>query len=306
MAKRKEKGLLHRADSRQRRRLFLIAYAAGAAALLIILAGWFLFAPPPEEPVKLEIYKLLLQFSLITAGGGALLALVGDARERGGRRQDRAAAIQSLDRELDRAYRELKRTKRRFRAHLAKADGPELEAVAPGAPAALRIPREIFEKGMDDLLKAQLELETICEHIRQRDDILDADRLKRMRRPLRYATRYYHDVHEDFETGRVRADGKGDYIVPPASNVADYLRSRRTPPEGRPEALARALERLELDKDFDQRSAALVEILRLSPLEAAEPEPGAKRGRLRFADVAAACFDLLSAELADARQALLS
>ena len=70
-----------------------------------------------------ETYKLLLQFFLITAGGGAFLAIVGNAQNEARQRQERATSIQALDRELDRAYRALKKTKRKLRAHAARAGG---------------------------------------------------------------------------------------------------------------------------------------------------------------------------------------
>ena len=117
------------------------------------------------------------------------------------------------------------------------------EASASGNIEPYRIPRDAFEKGMDELLQAQLELETICDHIGQRNDILAPKRLERMQAPLHYASRYYHDVHEDFEKGRFRLVQDGHYDLSAAPNLADYLRSSRHRPE-RGNAFSEALNKL--------------------------------------------------------------
>ena len=162
---------------------------------------------------------------------------------------------------------------------------------------------------MDDLLDAQLELETICDHVGQRDDILQPARLKRMKGPLRYASRYYHDVHEDFEKGRVRLDG-GFYALGGAFNLNDYLRSSREKPD-RPAAVAYQLKLLRSNLlPLSQRAQALEELIEASPIDPTAcpvTEDGLRQGdKIRYADAAGACFELLSMELAQVRAKLLS
>jgi hypothetical protein len=319
--KRKERPLLQVADRKLRRNLLLIAIAFGGLALTLIVAR-----NQAEAMVGIEVYKLLLQFFLITAGGGGVLAIISNARDESSRRQERAASIREMHRELDTAYRALKKTKRRLRAHCGSSS---TESRPPdgdvGGPAAHRIPRAVFERAMDDLLEAQLALETICDHIGQRNDILYPDRLLRMKEPLHYAARYFHDVHEDFEKGRVRLEA-GHYVLRDAANLNDYLRSSREEPAGRPALVKKKLGELKKPKPtarrdaleasadtpearadaLEARTGALTKIIAASPKDRVDGKTGTKPSIVRYADVAAACFDLLSDELTEARDKLLS
>lgn len=301
MGQGEELPLLHAGDLRARRRLFGLAIFFGLCALSLILVESCTGAV--SRATDGETYKLLLQFFLITAGGGAFLAIVGNAQNEARQRQERATSIQALDRELDRAYRALKKTKRRLRAHDAQLAGVEAPASRDVGP--YKIPRDAFEKGMDDLLQAQLELETICDHIGHRNDILAPKRLKRMEAPLRYASGYYHDVHEDFEKGRVRLDDENNYDLSSAPNLANYLRSSHRPPE-RGEAFRTALNKLKTAETLEERAKGVEELLAASPTKTGTEESRPERHKIHYADAAAACFDLLAAELADVRRNLLS
>ncbi|MEA3016083.1 MAG: hypothetical protein QOI38_805 [Sphingomonadales bacterium] len=302
MGSRKERPLLQAADLKFRRRLAWIG--AGIVAVLPLLIapgilGWVSSSGP-----QFEIYKLVLQFILITVGGGVFLALVGHFRDVAVQKQGRAAAIQELNRELDTAYRALKKVKRRLCAHRQEAPDPAEAGTAGADAAASGIPRAVFEKAMDDLLEAQIRLETICDHIGQRNDILRGHRLERMQGPLRYASRYYHDVYEDFEKGRAVLEGDR-YLLAHAFNLTDYLRSSRDPPAPRPGAVDDRLGTLKDERlSCQARSAALEELVAASPRDASAGDGGS--GKLRYADVAGACFGLLSAELAEVRASLLS
>lgn len=297
MAGNKRQPLLYAADRRLRLNLLSIAAALAAAALLLILAE------ARYEAVSTiagpDIYKLLVQFFLITAGGGVLLAIVGNARDETSRRHARAASVQSLQRELDSAYRALKKTKRTLRAHRLHAR--EAQAADLGRDVARqRVARPAFEAAMADLLEAQLQLESICDHIGQRNDVLNPARLDRMTAPLRYFSRFYHDVHEDFEKGPVRLEDDY-YVLDEAANLIDFLRSSHVAPRQRPDEIEALLERLEKAPELRERAEALGTILQASP-----EQPGDDRGVVRYVDVASACYDLLCDELDQVRIKLLS
>jgi hypothetical protein len=273
------------------------------AGVLLGLAGVLLalvfFADVRPIGTKLELYKLLVQFFLITGGGGALLVVIGNFRDEAIRRQGRAAAIYDLDRELDRAHRALKKAKRTLRAHRAHG----CEAEVPGQSIATAqeecpIPSVAFEQAMEELLEAQLQLEGICDHIADRNDVLNRARLERMKAPLRYVSRYYHDVYQDYEQGRTTLRG-GCYSLRGAPNLLDYLRRKQ---DGDPERTADLEDLLAvlIDKErgFEARGAALAVI--------EETRRGGDGRKPRYGDVAGACFELLSDELAKARSNLLS
>lgn len=293
MAGDRQQPLLYAADRRLRRNLLSIAAALAAAALLLIVAESGFGAV--SAVAGTETYRLLTQFFLITAGGGVLLAIVGNARDETSRRQARGASVQSLQWELDGAYRALKKTKRTLRAQRLHSGGTQ-----GIGDACQRIARPAFEAAMADLLEAQLQLETICDHIGQRNDILNPVRLERMTAPLRYLARFYHDVHEDFEKGPIRLEGEY-YVLDDAANLIDFLRSSRDPPRVRPSEIEALLERLKTAPKLRDRAAALVAIIQVSPKQ----EPG-ERGRVRYVDVANACYHWLSEELDQVRIKLLS
>lgn len=307
-----KRALLHDADRRLRRNLALIALILGFPTLLVFRA--FFDGTVPDTGPRLEAWKLLLQLLLVTTGGGVILAIVGNARDEAARRQGRAAAIQSLDRELDAAYRALKRAKRKLRAHGAhlrrSSEPPQHAAADAGAdaepPPPPRIPKAEFEQGMDELLKAQIELETICGHIGERDDIIEPRRLARMEGPLRYAARYYHDVYEDFERRKVSLVGS-EYDLSGADNLNDFLSQSRTAPQPIAVFVRRAARRISADgRPLRRRLLAFRVFVRRTYGRHGSGAVAGDEGKQRYAAVAAACFDLLSAELADARARLLS
>jgi hypothetical protein len=286
-----ERPLLHESERKLRRTLVAVGAGLIVVAAILVLVGFMGLVSSGDA--NWEIYKLLLQFFLITGGGGVLLALVGNVRDEAIRRQARAAAVYELGRELDRAYRALKKTKRNLRAYRNHAETPG------------KIPRAAFEKAMQDLLEAQLELEVICDNIGNRDDVLYRWRLDRMKVPLRYASRYYHDVHEDFERARVVLQD-GFYDIAAAPNLSDFLRSSREVSGPRPGCFDEALDTL-----ADGATSMIARYKALKAIVAAKPKrnvpgPDGRYDTICYADVAGACLDLLSAELVEARTNILS
>jgi hypothetical protein len=286
---------------------------------------------PPNQGAELETFKIVLQTILVTGGGGILVLLLGNLRDEATRRQERASAIQSLDRNLDATYRSLKKIKRSLRAHRTAC--PHDTSVGPtSSPASsYRIARTIFHNAMRDLLDAQVELESVCEHIRQRTDLLEADRLDRMKLSLDYISRYYHDVHEDFEKHRLDREPKA-YILKPGSHILNWLRTREEEKPKRPVLVESLLDLVEgkggaresdrgiSENDMRSRTRALAGLIKASPLDkkCTKDPPGgnlqelsrtdwsslsreATKDKVRYPDVAGACFDLLSAELTRAR-----
>jgi len=149
-----------------------------------------------------DSYRILLQFLLITGAGGLLLALLALYRARLEKRAERVAAIQSLDRELDEAYRTLKGVKRKLRAFRIDHESGRLQ-----------FRKADFREAMKDLLEGQLKLEVIGQHISGRTDLFDSELLKRIGEKLHYAERYYANVYEAFENGEVTLKG-AIYTVP--------------------------------------------------------------------------------------------
>ncbi len=284
------RAILHSSD-RKLRKALLVAALVPVAFVIVAIYYWarlkIALGPDGRE--------LLMQFLVVTTGGGILLALITNAREEHARRQDWAAMIQALDRELDRAYRTLKKTRRRLRA-FAESDPPCSTPIPP-----FRLPAGVLEAEMADFLHAQLELEGICDHLGQRNDIISPTRIARMKPVLHYASRYYYDVHEDFERKRLVRSGKF-YDSTKAYNLNDYLASAKLGKSQMPSEMTTHLDQLSNDRlSLDARAAALEALLEVSPYEPTDPGMPVSKGRRRFGKVAGACFDLISDELYQAR-----
>lgn len=289
MGNSRHRPLLHASDRKLRNRLIGLA-----GALVVIIVLLILIAkqdPYIWKNLKFKSYEIFFQFLVIAAGGGVLVAIITNFRDEATRRQERAALIQVLQRELDGAFRSIKKIRRSLRANRVHSSFPNA------------ISRDVMDKAMSDFLDAQLEVETICEHIWQRDDILSPQHLKQMREPLRYASRYYHDVFEDFEKGRIKLVDD-HYELKDAPNILDYLKGRRDPPTLRPVDVDLALSQL---KDSSQlaasRTAALDALIEASPLDITTDGTG--HGKFRYLDVARACAELISHELTQVRNKLL-
>lgn len=248
------------------------------AAAALLAAGFALDKPlwngRITATVGVEPYKLLLQFLLITMIGGGVFAYVTARREDHARRESRIMALQALDRELGDAYRAVKRVKRKMRSRLVRRDGE-----------AARMPADTFISTMNELLEAQIDVEEVREHVSVRSDLLEAAVVERLSVALRYASRYLHDVFEDFERGRVVRD-REHYIIDQSSpNIQDLLLESRASKEVRKHLSHFCDDAL----SSEQRLAALRTIDRLRDT-GGEP-------RARYGEVAMECLRFSSADI---------
>lgn len=242
---------------------------------VIILAGAFAALLIVDQPVfcglisfylGTDVFKLLLQFLLITVIGGGVFAYFNARREEQLRADARIAGLQALDRELGEAHRAVKRVKRNMRAQLRReSDG------------SARIDQAAFEAALGDLLDAQIATEEVRESIAVRGDLLDQQAVQQLSSVLRYAARQLHDVFEDYERNRVQRDG-GDFILDAASpNLVDFFLTGELPDAVRAEQ-ARARDE---NASLSDRFAALgrIEIIREMSSES-----------LRYGRVTTECF----------------
>ena len=253
----------------------LVVVAAGLASLLALdlpvfklgISKWF----------GAEVYKLLLQFLLVTVIGGGIFAWVTARRDEQLKDEAKITQLQSLDRELGDAYRAVKRVKRNLRAKLRRKDdgSAEIESAA-------------FDAGMDELLDAQIMTEEVREHLAVRSDLLDSVTRGQMAAALRYASRYLHDVFEDHERGRLRRARGRVFLDCDAPALADFLLK-----DGSPADLKSVRDGLRSEGPLQPRFSAISEI------EAALEKSERPR---RYGAIMTECFRLcvlaLRAELA--------
>lgn len=187
--------------------LSIIGAALFAAAILLL--DTTVFCSRIQKFLGLEPFKIVLQFLLITVLGGCVFALVNARRdaevtrlsaskELDQRRDVRVANLQAIDEKLQDAHRQMKLAKRRLRSRLDRTN--------PSAPA---ISKDDFRECMDQILKGQIAIEEVQDLIEIRRDLIDESEMKRLGLALHYPARYFHDVFEVFERGRItRENGK--------------------------------------------------------------------------------------------------
>jgi len=250
-----------------------------------------------------EAKKILLQFLLVTGLGGVIALFLNSLKDREAGRvaaakqaeAERAAhvsALQAIDRELGSIYRSLKAVKRELRTRLLEADRDGKGRVA----APYVFPTEPFRKCMADLLAAQIKAEDLRDLIAARTDLFDAELfgeegLRRMRNRLNYAARFFHDVFEDVERGKVKFEGEVCRAGVDCCNIDSLLNGRAFPQL--PAAVHRAL--MEYLEAADDTSAEKRHEL-LDRIEEARSEDGEKR---RFRAIADDSFALAAAEIRD-------
>lgn len=247
-----------------------------------------------------EAIKLLLQFFLITGVGAVLVAALAFQRDKEALQEQRRKeaetrrlacikSLQDLDAQLGRSYRELKAVKRNLRALLIDA---ERDGKGRAGPPYI-FPTEGFRKCMAELMTAQIRLEDIRGLIEVQKDLLDEDTIRRVRDRLRYATRFFHDVHEDVERGKVAFEGDQCRVTDKAASIDSLLNSRSLPPDLPKEvrdAIKLYLQSVSSgEMSLDQQHRWLEEIERLR-----DERDGKHR---RFRAIADDCFALAAAEI---------
>jgi hypothetical protein len=222
----------------------------------------------------LEVFKLILQFLLITVIGGGVFAYFAARRDEQARAELKVAELQKLDRELGEAYRATKRIKRSMRSKLSR-DGRGTARIEAGA----------FVSAMDDILDAQIATEEVREDIAVRRDLLDEGGLDHLAFALRYAARYLHDVYEDYERGRVSGHGKEFLIDQASPNLRNFLLDEPVPDDLKAHARRARDDKSPLSTRF--RELETFETARMAS------EPGARR----HGAVAMECFRMSSAQI---------
>ena len=290
---------------------FLGGVTSAVAAVILIIVMYSYQAPATGidktfgqvYPFRGEALKLLLQFFLITATGGILLFLLGLLRDRRADREKSAkeqalkrdwqiSELQKIDAELNRIYRLLKIAKRRLRSQAlecgrdsdGKLKGPFVFAKAD------------FEHTMSDLLTAQINLECLRDDLRARTDLFEEERLELIRRRLRYAARFYHDVIEDFERGRVTREPERYVAGPQCENIFNFLSSQKLSPR-MPQAIRDCLADYSECIDIGDASTLAQHAL-MDEIEALRRRKDLAYG-YRFRAIADDCFALASAEIRD-------
>lgn len=220
----------------------LVILAAVMAALLTLDLPLFNLAV--SKWFGTEVYKLLLQFFLVTVIGGGIFAWITARRDEQLKAEAKIGQLQALDGELGDAYRAVKRVKRNLRARLRRKDDGSAE-LDVGA----------FEAGMDELLDAQIATEEVREHLAVRSDLIDRATRDQMAAALRYASRYLHDVFEDHERGRLRRARGKVFLDHGAPALSDFLLRDASPAD-----LKALREHLRSDGPLNPRFKAVSEL----------------------------------------------
>jgi len=302
-----------------------IGITLGLAAAVLV-AMFSLTYHSPEDSFRLEAAKLLLQFLLVGVGGALVLAMLNQRRDDAARAEEarqaaadqqaaakaraeaeaasaqaaaqaraavRRVALQDLIRQIGEAHRRLKVVKRQMRAAIPRAE-PDPQG-APDRP--YRIPAAAFERGMDALLNAQIASEEVRDRIQISVDLLEDAQIHRIRTALRYGSRYFHDVYQDYEHGRLKRENDEIVVTSACHNLHTFLFARE-PPSDLPAEKMLLLQELfrkmhEESRGLEERHKALNEIEAMRAGDAPDHR--------RYRAIATECFSLAADEL---RQAL--
>lgn len=168
---------------------------------------------------RIEVVKVVVQFLLLTAGGAILVAWLGVRRDQDQRELARQGAVRDLAKEVNAGYRRFKIVKRRLRSLVLDEAG--------GTSTARRPPfffeADAFQEAMEELLEAQVAFEVIRDTIQARHDLLGEEPIGRIHDALNYAARYFHDVYQDLENGRVIRRGSRFEATAECHGIADFL-----------------------------------------------------------------------------------
>jgi hypothetical protein len=282
----------------------LVGLVSAFALAGFALASWMLYQGGRAAE---EAFRLLLQFLLVTGVGGILVAALGALRDRETekekRRKDgeekkeqqqrekdeeraaRIAILQDIDVQLGKTYRELKTAKRQLRAQILEAARDE--GGRPRPPYVFA--EDAFRRTMADLLAAQIRAEDIRDRIRVRGDLFGEEQFRRINERLYYASRFFHDVHEDLERGKVRIEDGHCRVGEDCSNIDSLINASAFPADLPPEIKTALDEYLRSEMSMAEQHRRIDEIEQLRQID--------KGKRRRFRAIADDCFALASAEI---------
>ncbi|WP_270935198.1 hypothetical protein [Falsiroseomonas oryzae] len=211
-----------------RKRLSWLLASFGAVLGTLLVLDRLVSGGAVERGLGPEAYKALLQLSLASVLGSAIALYVSilkddeaqrqaDAKEAQARKDAESDARRLISRELDQLYRDTKAIKRTMRSRSVRRG------------AAYEIPRKFFEASMDRLTERQIALELLREGLDERSSGIAPAEAARLRPLLHYAARYYHDVFEDFEQGRVPQQADAYVVGPDCTNLYGFLWSDGVP-----------------------------------------------------------------------------
>lgn len=241
----------------------LIGYCGVALAISLLI-----YVDTAGTPANREIAKLIVQFLLVTGGGAVVVAWLNQRRESDQRELARQAAVRDLATEVNSGYRRFKSVKRRLRAQIVQGGWDDHGRTPP-----FTFDGDDFEKSMDELLQAQIAFEILRDTVRARHDLLLPETIGRIFSALNYAARYFHDVYQDFENGRVvRRNGRYE-VGPACEGIADFV-GRRAWSDGARAPWGSAIEaefkHLRNARELSERYQALQAIVNLRATDKAD------------------------------------
>lgn len=149
---------------------------------------------------------------MINARKYAEIASLNARKEADQRRSVRISNLQEIDEKLQNAYRQMKVSKRKLRSRLDRSN--------PNIPT---ISKDDFRECMDQILKGQISIEEIQDSIKIRRDLLSESERNRLDLALHYPARYFHDVFEVFEKGKITQENDKFFLNDKKGPLQDFL-----------------------------------------------------------------------------------
>lgn len=169
----------------------------------------------------------------------------------------------------------------------------------------IRIPKEDFEKRMEELDKLQISIEQAVVAVRGRTDLMSDEVRERIYGAVRYAARYLHDVVQEFEQekedkhGTVKLDGESYVIDRGCVMLRDFLTRVEVPSDVAPEL--DKMKRREDDENWDgerwKAFCVINDLRRKARANASNAAEASGDKRTRYRVVAQECFAMAVREL---------
>jgi hypothetical protein len=187
-----------------------LVFAGGVSILLLIDKP--AFHNTISNYLSPDTFKTLLQFVLVTLGGGIVFLYLNIVKEEDEKRVADDALKRDLIKDLDKLYRETKHIRWTLKAYCIER--PD---------TAIVVDRKLFEDKLDKLADVQISVEHAREQLEYSDHLFSSEECDKLSSAINYAARFLRGVYRDFQTHKTIIEDNLLVIPQTCANLYDFL-----------------------------------------------------------------------------------